>query len=69
MLPKTPIPALLYSNPLHQPSKKITPPPPTQTVAARTVYHQMQAAIRPLLADIQTQEQLSILLERVDGLQ
>jgi hypothetical protein len=44
-------------------------PVPTQTIAARTVFHEAQAAIRPLIAGIQTQEQLDALLDSFQGIQ
>ena len=44
-------------------------PLPTQTIAARTVFHEAQAAIRPLIAGIQTQEQLDNLLDSFQGIQ
>jgi hypothetical protein len=57
------------SNPLqHQP---LAPnmPIPTRTIQARTVFHEAQAAIRPLIAGIQTQEQLDALLDSFQGIQ
>jgi hypothetical protein len=44
-------------------------PLPTQTIAARTVFHEAQAAIQPLIAGIQTQEQLDNLLDSFQGIQ
>lgn len=38
-------------------------PLPTQTITSREVYHEVQAAIRPLLSTVQTQEQLANLIE------
>ncbi|KAJ6597637.1 hypothetical protein DFH09DRAFT_828924, partial [Mycena vulgaris] len=35
-----------------------TPPPRTQTLPDRAVFHDVQAAIRPLLAGVQTSEQV-----------
>ena len=47
-----------------------TPPvQPTTTLGARTVYHEAQAALRPLLVGVQTQEQLDSLLEKVGDIQ
>ncbi|KAF8805825.1 hypothetical protein BYT27DRAFT_7224672 [Phlegmacium glaucopus] len=43
-------------------------PVPTQTIAARTVFHKAQAAIQPLIAGIQTQEQLDSLLDSFHGI-
>ncbi|KAJ7846190.1 hypothetical protein B0H14DRAFT_2357720, partial [Mycena olivaceomarginata] len=45
------------SNPLDSTSHETTPPPRTQTVPARDVFRNVQAAMRPLIAGIQTQEQ------------
>ncbi|KIJ99057.1 hypothetical protein K443DRAFT_102897, partial [Laccaria amethystina LaAM-08-1] len=41
----------------------------TQTIGARTVLHEAQAEIWPLIAGIQTQEQLDGLLESFQGIQ
>ncbi|KLO10301.1 hypothetical protein SCHPADRAFT_803931, partial [Schizopora paradoxa] len=38
-------------------------PPVTQTISSRDVFHELQAAIRPLMSTVQTQEQLTNLLE------
>ncbi|KAF9457960.1 hypothetical protein BDZ94DRAFT_1227071, partial [Collybia nuda] len=38
----------------------------TQTIGSRTVFHEAQAALRPLLNNIQTQEQLDTLINRLD---
>ncbi|KLO11147.1 hypothetical protein SCHPADRAFT_795720, partial [Schizopora paradoxa] len=43
--------------------------PPTQTLSSRDVYHEVQAAIRPILSTVQTQEQLSTLLESLRNTQ
>ena len=51
------------SNRLQPPPCALGAPIPTQTIAARTVFHEAQAAIRPLIAGIQTQEQLDTLLD------
>ncbi|KAJ7181501.1 hypothetical protein C8R43DRAFT_869384, partial [Mycena crocata] len=45
-----------------------TPPPRTQTVPARDVFHNVQAAIRPLIAGIQTREQVSDLIQSLQDL-
>lgn len=47
----------------------MTPPPPTQTLPARTVFHEAQAALRPLLTGVQTQEQLEGLLDKIGAIQ
>jgi hypothetical protein len=41
----------------------------TQTVLACTVFHKAQAAIRPLLSTVQTQEQLDALVDSLCNLQ
>ncbi|KAJ7843988.1 hypothetical protein B0H14DRAFT_2358831, partial [Mycena olivaceomarginata] len=48
---------------------KALPPPATQTVPARDVFHNVQAAIRPLIAGIQTREQVADLIHNLEGLQ
>ena len=65
----TAIPGSLLSNPL-SPTKQLNPivTPGTQTVAARTVFHEAQAAIRPLLSAVQTQEQLDALVDSLRDL-
>ncbi|KAJ7906429.1 hypothetical protein B0H13DRAFT_2194221, partial [Mycena leptocephala] len=45
-----------------------TPPPRTQTIPARDVFHNVQAAIRPLIAGIQTREQVSELIRSLRDL-
>ena len=57
------------SNPLQPPPCVLIAPIPTQTIAARTVFHEAQAAIRPLIARIQTQEQLDTLLDSLREIQ
>ncbi|KAJ6621923.1 hypothetical protein B0H10DRAFT_1788894, partial [Mycena sp. CBHHK59/15] len=56
------------SNPLDTTSHETTPPPSTQTVPARDVFHNVQAAIRPLIAGIQTREQVSELIQNLEDL-
>ncbi|KAJ7926417.1 hypothetical protein B0H13DRAFT_1503306, partial [Mycena leptocephala] len=46
-----------------------TPLPSTQTVPARDVFHTVQAAFRPLIAGIQTCEQVSELIQSLEDLQ
>lgn len=48
------------SNPLQ--ALRSTPAPRTMTLPSRTVYHEAQAALKPLLSNIQTQEHLDALL-------
>ena len=40
-----------------------TPAPPTRTLGARAVHEEATAALRPLLTDVRTAEDLSELLE------
>jgi len=40
-------------------------PPPTQTLSSRQVYHEMQAALRPLMNGVETREQLLHVLENL----
>ncbi|KAJ6552419.1 hypothetical protein DFH09DRAFT_1248667 [Mycena vulgaris] len=68
-LPTKTIRSAFASNPLDSTSHEITPPPSTQTVPARDVFHNVQAAIRPLIAGIQTREQVSELISSLEGLQ
>ncbi|KZV90778.1 hypothetical protein EXIGLDRAFT_616493, partial [Exidia glandulosa HHB12029] len=51
------------SNPLD--ASRITPAPPTTTLPPQTVYHESQAALKPLLNGIQTQEELDSLLTQL----
>ncbi|KAF8813318.1 hypothetical protein BYT27DRAFT_7205888 [Phlegmacium glaucopus] len=57
------ITAELISNPLQNSSQQ--GPPPTATVPARTVLHTAEAALRPLLNGVQTQEQLDALIRNL----
>jgi hypothetical protein len=57
------------SNPLQLQARAQNTSIPTRTIAARTVFHEAQAAIRPLIAGIQTQEQLDALLDSFQGIQ
>lgn len=52
------------SNPLESPSRLR----PTDTLPARAVFHEANAAIRSLTAHIQTREQMDDLLEKLDHL-
>ena len=54
------------SNPLESPTRQ---PRPTDTISARTVFHETQAALRGLTTHIQTQEQMDDLLERLNHLE
>ncbi|KAJ7832354.1 hypothetical protein B0H14DRAFT_2364768 [Mycena olivaceomarginata] len=68
-LPARTIRSAFASNPLDSTSHESTPPPATQTVPARDVFHNVQAAIRPLIAGIQTREQVADLIHNLEGLQ
>lgn len=68
-LPTRTIRSAFASNPLDTTSHDTTPPPSTQTVPARDVFHNVQAAIRPLMAGIQTREQVSELIHNLEDLQ
>jgi hypothetical protein len=62
---------LIHPNPLQE--QKSNPftvllPVQTQTVPARTVYHEANAALRPLISGIQTQEQLDDLINELGEL-
>ncbi|KAF8161944.1 hypothetical protein K438DRAFT_1776222 [Mycena galopus ATCC 62051] len=67
-LPARTIRSAFASNPLDSTSHESTPPPATQTVPARDVFHNVQAAIRPLIAGIQTREQVADLIHNLEGL-
>lgn len=64
------LPATRIANPLDTRSKDRlnTPTAPTETIGARTVNQEAQAALRPLLAGVQTQEQLDTLVDRLEDL-
>lgn len=58
-----------FSNPLDQQTRpRATPPAPTQTVGSRFVFQEAQSALRPLLSNVQTQEQLDTLVDRLDAI-
>ncbi|KAJ7440881.1 hypothetical protein FB451DRAFT_1344062 [Mycena latifolia] len=61
--------SVFASNPIDTTSHAATPQPRTQTVPAREVFHNVQAAIRPLLAGVQTVEQVEELVQNLQGLQ
>ncbi|KAG2017269.1 hypothetical protein CC2G_015301 [Coprinopsis cinerea AmutBmut pab1-1] len=65
-----PIPSALLSNPLERRTvaQIASPPPPTQTVGARAVNHEAHALLRPILAHVQTQEQLDDVLNDLRNL-
>ncbi|KAJ7208120.1 hypothetical protein B0H12DRAFT_1279602, partial [Mycena haematopus] len=67
-LPTKTIRSAFASNPLDSTSHDVTPPPRTQTVPARDVFHNVQAAIRPLIANIQTREQVTDLIQSLQDL-
>jgi len=52
------------SNPLEMREK----PRPTEVVNARTVFHEAQGALRPLLTKIQTYEELDDLMTKLDNI-
>ncbi|EJD34628.1 hypothetical protein AURDEDRAFT_76002 [Auricularia subglabra TFB-10046 SS5] len=56
--------ASALANPLCAP--RATPAPATTTLGSRAVYHEAHAAFRPLLARVQTREQLSALIGSLD---
>ncbi|KAF9486725.1 hypothetical protein BDN71DRAFT_906285 [Pleurotus eryngii] len=66
----TSIPHPLLSNPLETISTEFpaTQTRPTDIVNARTAFHEVQAALRPLINEVQTQEQLDAVLENVRGI-
>ena len=66
-LPSSSLPATTISNPLEYPT--IQDPRPTETLPACTVLHTAEAALRPILQFVQTQEQLDRLLHGINGLQ
>ncbi|KAJ7211727.1 hypothetical protein GGX14DRAFT_362350 [Mycena pura] len=57
------------SNPLDTTSHRTTPPPTTQTVPAREVFHEVQTVLRPLISGIQTREQVQELINGLSELQ
>ncbi|KAJ7858552.1 hypothetical protein B0H13DRAFT_2571422 [Mycena leptocephala] len=67
-LPTRTLRSAFASNPLDKASHETTPPPRTQTIPARDVLHNVQAAIRPLIAGIQTREQVSELIHSLRDL-
>ncbi|KAJ7306275.1 hypothetical protein DFH08DRAFT_720777 [Mycena albidolilacea] len=68
-LPTKTIRSAFASNPLGSTSHDTTPPPRTQTLPARDVFHNVQSGIRPLIAGIQTQEQVTELIQSLETLQ
>lgn len=64
------IPPILRNNPLGSLASTAAlprrgdsqPPPSTQTLSSRDVYHEVQAAIKPILSTVQTRGQLSNLV-------
>lgn len=62
------VPSRLLSNPLETYDRFISKPLSTQTIGSRTVFHEAQTALRPLLANIQTQEQLDNLVDKLDDI-
>ncbi|KAJ7159150.1 hypothetical protein C8R43DRAFT_882102, partial [Mycena crocata] len=68
-LPTKTIRSAFASNPLDSTSHETTPPPRTQTVPARDVFHDVQTAICLLIAGVQTREQVSELIQSLQDLQ
>ncbi|KAK6977354.1 hypothetical protein R3P38DRAFT_2666811, partial [Favolaschia claudopus] len=64
----TVISSAFASNPLDTTSHSATPAPRTQTIPAREVFHNVQTAIRPLLAGVQTAEQVEDLVQSLADL-
>ncbi|TEB38588.1 hypothetical protein FA13DRAFT_1751285 [Coprinellus micaceus] len=57
----------IISNPLHiPPNTREHLQPPTQTLPAREVFHETQAAMRQLISSVNTQEELDDLLGRLE---
>ncbi|KAF8225488.1 hypothetical protein L208DRAFT_1217443, partial [Tricholoma matsutake] len=42
---------------------------PMRTLGAHTIYHEAEAALHPLLTNVQTQEQLDTLVEHIGDIQ
>ncbi|KAJ7026263.1 hypothetical protein C8F04DRAFT_966602 [Mycena alexandri] len=64
------LPAASVSNPISLPrTHEATPAPATKTIPQRTVYHTLQADLAPMMAQIQTQEQLDSLRESLAQVQ
>ncbi|KAJ7652322.1 hypothetical protein B0H17DRAFT_909390, partial [Mycena rosella] len=58
------------SNPLSIPrTDEVTLAPATRTIPQQTIYHTLQADLAPLMAGIQTQEQLDALRESLAKVQ
>ncbi|KAJ7269472.1 hypothetical protein C8J57DRAFT_1066761 [Mycena rebaudengoi] len=53
-LPTQSVGSAFGSNPIDSTSHQATPPPPTQTLPGREVFHSVQAALRPLISGVQT---------------
>ncbi|KLO05416.1 hypothetical protein SCHPADRAFT_809234, partial [Schizopora paradoxa] len=51
---------------LDEDSRDSQAPPSTQTISSRQVYHEVQAAIRPILSTVQTQDQLASLISALN---
>lgn len=67
-LPTRTLATALASNPVDS-TVRMTPPPPTQTIGARQVFQEVQAAIRPHLASLQTQEQVEDFINKFQTIQ
>ena len=68
-LPTKMIRSTFASNSLDNTSHDTTPPPHTQTVLFREVFHNVQGAIHPLITETQTCEQVSDLIHSLEDLQ
>ncbi|KAJ6501349.1 hypothetical protein DFH09DRAFT_944711 [Mycena vulgaris] len=63
------IQSIFALNPIDTTSHAATPPPRTQILPARVVFHNVQVAICPLLAGVQTSEQVDDLVQSLQDLQ
>jgi hypothetical protein len=59
---KASTPPAFFANPLHQAEQGAADILPTDTVSSRIVFHEAQAALRPLMSHVQTQEELEELI-------
>jgi hypothetical protein len=68
-LPTKTIRSAFTSNPLDSTSHDATLLPRTQTLPVHNVFHNVQSAICPLIAGIQTQEQVTELIQSLETMQ
>ncbi|THU90541.1 hypothetical protein K435DRAFT_675928 [Dendrothele bispora CBS 962.96] len=59
------LPPLLQTNPVDSSSGVSHP---TETLNARTIFHEVNATLRPLIEDVRTSEQLEALLQQIKDL-